>query len=261
MNTFDQIFFKKYTVEWLEIMEVIHKHVIVVCWKIFLNYFFWVVIPSFIYYTSDKIKSFIPFFVFEIFLILMFIKIVYHIFDWYNDVWIITNEWITDLDWTLFNSSNLSIKFENIEWIEIVQDWIMDNLFWKWQIVIQKAWWEELILDDVSRIYKAADELDRISKLSNDEDEEIEDENIWADEQEENHDYPEHYFDQNSPNHNHFHHKNSHSQNNNMDYLLEVLSWVVKEYMWNSWYKKDDSKEKEEKIHEAKKQKWTIDLR
>ena len=92
-----------------------------------------------------------------------------------------------------------------------------------------------------------------VENNQNYEEDEIEDENIWADEEEENHDYPEHYF-QND------HHK-THSQNNNMDYLLEVLSLVVKEYMWNAWYKKDDSKEKEEKIHEAKKQKWTIDLR
>lgn len=112
----------------------------------------------------------------------------------------------------------------------------------------KKAWWEELCtLDDVSRIYKAADELDRISKLSQDEEDEIEDEMFELDEQEET----------------------MIIQSIISIKILQItkivihkiiiwiiylklLSWVVKEYMWNSWYKKDDSKEKEEKYMRQK---------
>jgi hypothetical protein len=72
--------------------HIIHEHIITILGKIFLNYFFFVLVPMFLYYTMDLLKQVLPFYVLEIFIFLMFIKIIYDIFDWYNDVWIVTNE-------------------------------------------------------------------------------------------------------------------------------------------------------------------------
>ena len=205
----------------------------------------------------------------------MFLRIIYTILDRYNDVWIVTESWLIDLDWQMFNSETHFIEFEAIEWIEIIQDWILDNIFWKWQIIAQKmSWEEEFFLDDVARIYKVADELHALSKEwkaqeeseSENSEDDTEDENEDVDNQEyDEYDEMQDYTDDIPPEiTNKIHkikNKHPHNNNQNMDYLLEVLSWVVKEYMTNSWYKKDDSKEKKEKIISAKKQKWTIDLR
>ncbi len=57
----------------------------------------------------------IPFFVFEIYLLLIFSKLIYDIFNWYNDVWIITDSGVVDLDWALFSTDMTTVKFENIE--------------------------------------------------------------------------------------------------------------------------------------------------
>jgi hypothetical protein len=92
MNNYDKIFFKKYLPATIKMKAVIHQHLIVIINRIIFNYFFLVLLPSFLYYYSDRIKTFIPFFVLEFFLIIMFIKIIYEIIDWYNDAWIVTNE-------------------------------------------------------------------------------------------------------------------------------------------------------------------------
>jgi hypothetical protein len=92
MNNYDKVFFQKYLPEKVKMKAIIHEHIITIINKIIFNYFFLVILPSFLYYYSDRIKSFIPFFVLEAFLLGMFIWIIYEVFDWYNDVWIITNE-------------------------------------------------------------------------------------------------------------------------------------------------------------------------
>jgi len=83
--------------------------------KLILWLSFGAIIPSFLYYQSDAFKELVPFFFLEIYLIIAFIKIVYEIFNWYNDVWIITNESVIDLDWALFKTDAKSVKYENIE--------------------------------------------------------------------------------------------------------------------------------------------------
>ena len=49
------------------------------------------VLPSVFYYYSISIQKIVPFYALEILLIIVFIKTIYDIFDWYNDVWIITD--------------------------------------------------------------------------------------------------------------------------------------------------------------------------
>lgn len=230
MNNFDEAFFKKYLTENTEIKAIIHEHITVILNKILINYFFWVIITSFIYYYSDKVKEFIPFFVLEIFLIWMFIKVLYDIFDWYNDVWIITNEWVVDFNWKLFSVNSISVKYQSIEWIEIIQEWVFDTFLWKWDLIIHKVWWwDEFILKNASLPYEAINEIEKFSKE-----------------------------------HHHWHEEDDEEENEwdwgNYEIIVKALSWVIEDYLEKSWYKKENSKEKKEYIEKIKKKNWTIDL-
>jgi len=226
MNNFDQTFFSKYLPDWVNVITIIHKHFLLIFWKIILNYFFWVIVPAFLYYYSKQIRDLIPFFVLEIFLLLMFLKILYDIFNWYNDVWIVTQDWVTQLDWELLSTNSVSVKYKSIEWIELVQNWLIDNILWIWDLVIHKIWWENFVLTWASNVYNSIDIIDKNSKkIKKDEDE-----------------------------------KNKNNDPQNFETVVKALSWVVEEYLWKSWYKKDNSEEKKQLIEKIKKIEWTIDL-
>jgi hypothetical protein len=162
----------------------------------------------------------------------MFLKIIYDIFDWYNDVWIVTNEWVIELDWSILSTNTVSVKYGSIEGIEIVQDGIWDTLFSKWKLVIHKIWgWDNFILENAALPYAAIDEIENTSRA------------LRPEEDEEDNDEEPHF----------------HQWQYNM--LIEALSGVVEQYMENSWYKRDDTKEKEEVIQKVKKKRGTIDIR
>lgn len=227
MNKFDQIFFSRHISEWTKILTIIHKHIIVIIDKIIMNYFFWVIVPSFLYYYSDTLKSYIPFFVLEIFLIWMFIKWLYDIFDWYNDAWIVTDDWVVDLDWQIFSSNTVAIKYEWIEWLELIEKWLLDSILWKWDIIIHKVWWwNKFILENAANAFKNIEIVDKRLK-------------------EEKKKHPKEV---------------SKPIEQNFETILKALSWVVEEYLWKSWYKKDDSEERKELIKEVKRKWWAIDL-
>lgn len=227
MNRFDQVFFKKYIAKDSIIIDIAHRHIIVILEKIIINYFFWVIFPTFIYYNSLSIQSLIPFFVLEIFILLIFFKNIYDVFDWYNDVWIITQDEVVDLNWEFFSFNSVSVKYASIEGLEIMENWIIDTILGKWDIKIHKIGWENsFILKNASNAYKTLDKIDQILK------------------------------DIKSKSH-----KNSTGeQNKNFETVIEALSWVVEDYLWRNGYKKDDSIEKKELIEKIKKRNWTIDL-
>jgi hypothetical protein len=66
-------------------------------------------------FYSSLFKTFAPFYFFEIFFFIVFIKIIYDIFDWYNDAWVVTQSGVISVSWGLFDAKTLSIKYENIE--------------------------------------------------------------------------------------------------------------------------------------------------
>ena len=158
-------FFKKYIPEWQEIEWIIHEHIIVIVDKIILWSSFWAFIPSFLYYNSYKLQEVIPFYWLEWILLFTFLKIFYDVFNWYNDVWIITDDSIFDLEWSLLKTKVESIKYEHIEWIEIDKNRIWDTLFNKWNIVIHKFWDESLIIENAFSPYKAVDNIERYLHL------------------------------------------------------------------------------------------------
>jgi len=157
MKKFDEIFFSKYLIEWDEMLLVVHKHVV----EILDKYLFWmafgVLIPSFLYYFSVNFKE-IPFYMFEIWLFFVFIKMVYDIFDWYNDVWIVTHTSVITIDWSLWTINTWYVRLEDIQWIEIEQNSIKDWILWKWDIqCLLVADQDNFTLIDVSNPQKSAD--------------------------------------------------------------------------------------------------------
>ena len=163
MNTFEKNFFVKYIPEWQEIQGVIHQHFIKIVGHLSLWIWLGVLLPSFLYYYSINIQSLLPYIFIEIYLYILFIKIIYDIFDWYNDVWIITDDGIINLDWALFSTDMTTLKYENIEWIEVQQDGIIDTILNKWDLIVHKIWDDEFNLKDAILPYKSVDLIEEIS--------------------------------------------------------------------------------------------------
>lgn len=162
MNKFEENFFLKYIPEWQEIKWVIHIHWLDIIGKIFLWLSLWLFIPSYLYILSQRVQDIIPFYILESLLIIVFIKIIYDIFDWYNDVWIITNEWVVSLERALLKTTTQTLWFSNIEWLEVEKKWILDTLFQKWDLIIHKIWSDTFILKNANKPYKSIDLIEQI---------------------------------------------------------------------------------------------------
>jgi len=229
MNSFDLNFFQKYTPQWQEIQHIVHAHPIVILGKLLLWLFFWVFIPVFFYYFSFRVKGIIPFYYLEWWLILIYIKIIYDIFDWYNDVWIITDVWVIDLDWSLFRTSMSTIDFWNMEWMEVEQKWIFDKVLSKWDLIIHKIWDDGFVLPDCVHPYAALNQVEGIK-------------NHMEEHQEEEHE----------------------EQIDRFDMIMDTLGWVVENYLQTNGQKTEFDPEaikKAEKIAKYQKSKNSIDLR
>lgn len=163
MNAFEEIFFKKYIPEGQEIRGIVHIHPIDILWKIFLYMFMGVFVPSYFYILSTRIQELVPFYILEIWLLLVFIKIIYEIFDWYNDVWILTNSGVVSLEWSFLKTNTQTLGFDNIEWIEVAKNGIFDSLFKKWDLVIHKIGSDEFVLKNAHKPYISIDEIESIS--------------------------------------------------------------------------------------------------
>ena len=227
MNKFEQDFLKKYIPEGQEAFHVIHTHPIVVIRNLIVQIILLLVLPIWFFYFSKTLHKQIPFFYFEIYIFLVFLKIIYDIFNWYNDVWIVTNTSVVVLNWSFFKVKTESITFENIEWVWVDEDWIFDKLMRKWDVIIHKAGEEELVLENAISPYKAIDAIEEASTANADD---------WGNITEER-----------------------------FNLLLEALSWVVWEHLWKkeiTWtYNEKKEKLKKEILEKAEHTEWTIDLR
>jgi hypothetical protein len=108
-------FYQKHIPEGQHIEAIIHQHWLSVMDSFILWLSFGALLPSFLYYQSERLRDLIPFMYIEILLFLVFFKIVYELFNWYNDVWIITDHAVYDLEWSLLKTKVESIHHENIE--------------------------------------------------------------------------------------------------------------------------------------------------
>ena len=222
MNKFDSTFFKKYIPEWHEIISVLHIHPITILKNLFLKLSLLVFLPVFIFYNSMLIQAFMPFIFLEIYLFIIYINIIYDIFDWYNDVWIVTNQWVVWLEWSLFKTNTDTLDYGNIEWIWVEQNGVLDKILKKWDLVIHKIWDDSFLLKDAINPYNAVNIIENISDSLDSL------ENMWDD---------------------------------RFDMIMDALWWVVWNYLDKDRNKEEKEKILEDRIRQIEKKKTTIDLR
>ncbi len=163
-------FYRKHIPEEQEILQVLHQHWIVVFDRFILWLSFGAFIPAFLYYQSERLREIIPFYVMEIFLFLVFTKILYELYNWYYDAWVITDTAIYDIEWSLLKTNVESVHFESIEWVEVEKHRIWDSILNKGDIVIHKFWDDEIALHNVFAPYAGANLIE--SLISHEEPEE-----------------------------------------------------------------------------------------
>lgn len=219
----------KYIPEWQEVKAVIHQHWLVIFDKYILWLLLGAVLPSFVYYQSERLQNLIPFVVLEIILLLVFIKIVYELFNWYNDVWIITDEAVYALEWSLLKTNVESVHHENIEGIEIDRNRIWDSIFNKGDIIIKKFWEEEVAILNAYNPYEAVSVIDGYI-------------------------HPED--------------ENDDGEQDRFDMVMDALSWVVQDFLEKKWLPEknhDLSSDESDDISQVRRENevddYTLDIR
>ena len=120
MNNFDNLFFRAYTGADTEIREVFHRHSFVIIEDIIVWIFFGLIIPGFLYGQDIfSLRSNIPIGYSYGYMFIIYALLMYKLFDWYVDVWIMTESTIVDMKWKWLSSDLLYIPYVKIEWVEI----------------------------------------------------------------------------------------------------------------------------------------------
>ncbi len=150
MNQFDDLYFAKYVKEGDELLFVCHRHPILVIDSILLWCFFGVILPLFFYLQNTfSIAEILPIAYFELYLASIYLCLIYVVFDWYNDVWLITNRGVIDVDWKYFTGDIQYIDYHSIHGIEIKSDSLFDAILGKGDIHVHlEAEQEEFGLTD-----------------------------------------------------------------------------------------------------------------
>ncbi|EKE29094.1 MAG: hypothetical protein ACD_2C00233G0012 [uncultured bacterium (gcode 4)] len=234
ISYFDEIFFERFIKQREdEILDICHRHIITITDTIVVWLFFWVILPAFFYYNNSfASQDAIPFIFFEWYLFAVYCVLIYKIFDWYNDVWIITDKWIIDLDWQYLKTNITYIDYSDVKWIWVVQNSAWDWLLNKWEIEIHTMWdwWWSFWLSDAK---SPGDIVWYIQWILEDREKKKKEKDVTFN-----------------------------------DKFFNTIKWVIKDYLEREGLQQidgsdDDDVESPEEIAAAKalKKKWTIDLR
>ncbi len=152
MNRFQSLFFASYIAPDEEIDHIFHRHFFVIIEDIILWIFFALFVPGFLYYINIvHIQDAIVAWHIYAYLFVIYFVLIYKIFDWYTDVWILTKETLIDLRWQFFTSNLVIIPFEKIEGMEVrTYSWIYSILGIS-DIVVKLLGNESLILRNASQ--------------------------------------------------------------------------------------------------------------
>ncbi len=151
MNRFQSLFFASYIAPDEEIQYVFHRHFFVIIEDIILWIFFALFVPGFLYSLNIfHIQESIQDWQIYTYLFIIYFLLIYKIFDWYTDVWILTEETLIDLKWKFFTSNLVIIPFEKIEWMEVrTYSWVYSVLGIS-DIIVKLMGDESLILQNAS---------------------------------------------------------------------------------------------------------------
>ncbi len=152
MNRFQSLFFASYIAPDEEIQYIFHRHFFVIIEDIILWIFFALFIPGFLYSLNIlHIQEMLVIWHVYGYMFLIYFVLIYKIFDWYTDVWILTESTLIDLKWKFFTSNLVIIPFEKIEGMEVrTYSWIYSVLGIS-DIVVKLLGDESLILRNASQ--------------------------------------------------------------------------------------------------------------
>lgn len=78
--------------------------------------FFGLFLPGFMYFLDVfHIQSSLSIWYIYGYVFALYVILMYKVFDWYTDVWILTEKTLIDLKWTWFTSNLVIIPFEKVE--------------------------------------------------------------------------------------------------------------------------------------------------
>lgn len=92
MNPFDEHFFEKYVKEGDQMLRVCHRHIVRIIDDVLIILFFFAVVPAFFYFNGSFGLANLDFKYFEAYAAIIYLFLLYRIFNWYNDVWVVTEE-------------------------------------------------------------------------------------------------------------------------------------------------------------------------
>jgi hypothetical protein len=129
MSTFDTLFFGKYVPPGEEIKHIFHRHIYFILEDIVLWIFFGLLLPGFLYYyDSFGMQGISPWAV-VVYIATLYILVMYKVFDWYNDAWIITNTGVIDVKWKIFHEELQFFEYDKISGMEVrTRSWWMHSI-------------------------------------------------------------------------------------------------------------------------------------
>lgn len=140
MNRFDPIFFSKYVASGQQILMVAHRHVFSVIDDIIVILFFTGVLPLFFYhYNSFDIRALVSITDLIYWIVGIYFFLLYRIFDWYNDVWIFTQQGVYDLDWRLFSARVIFVEYSDVHGVELGRSGWIESLINRGTIQVHLA--------------------------------------------------------------------------------------------------------------------------
>ncbi|PKL36881.1 hypothetical protein CVV38_03230 [Candidatus Peregrinibacteria bacterium HGW-Peregrinibacteria-1] len=140
--------FHRHLDEGEKILKIAHKSLITLKLKAVKPVFLGLIIPVILYLLIPKLFPFLT-----IWVIIGFFTLIYHVIDWYFDVWILTNIGVIDIEYNgLFNMTSTRIDYHQIEGIAYSINGFFQTIFNFGDITIDKMGSQtSLILKEASR--------------------------------------------------------------------------------------------------------------
>ncbi len=134
MNRLSTYLFSRYIDEGEEIIDVAHKHLLVLKLDAAKSIFFGLIMPAFLLVLFPAYLVFLI-----IWLIGGLVAMAYHFYDWYYDAWILTDHGVVDVQRNgLFDFTSTRIDYHMIEGISYTIRGVLQTIFSFGDITIDK---------------------------------------------------------------------------------------------------------------------------
>ncbi len=155
LQKISQRFFRGYLEEGEEIITTIHRHWMAILKRSLRILFFFVIIPGTVYFVFPYPFIFGLFFLFALYAVAKFF---YAFFNWYLDVWILTNMAILDIRWDgFFKRSAQRSEYARIEQVSHSYNGVFQSLLNYGTLHIQQAGGVDSIVSIVNPKQAASD--------------------------------------------------------------------------------------------------------